>query len=65
MLFLKRLIMKPIDQNLRFSIQDILLALLCFAMIPSATATEHYFSRTVADTVVGAITDSGVRAGKL
>lgn len=53
--------MKPINQNLRFSIHAMLPALFCFAMIPSAMAghirqsehdntDEQYSSRSMADT---------------
>ena len=53
--------MKPINQNLRFSIHVMSLALFCFAMIPSAMAghirqsehdntDEQYFNRSMTDT---------------
>lgn len=42
--------MKPVTQNFHFSIRIILPALFCFAMIPSAMATERYSSRAIAAT---------------
>jgi len=59
-LSLERLAMKPINQNPRFSIHVILLALVCFAMIPSAMAghirqseqdntDEQHSNRSMAD----------------